>query len=410
MVLRLFLILSVILPSVSGAEIVREQVSFAYQLQKLLMERADSLEISLQPGIYYLFPENIVDSTCGNCEKPEELVPATAGLRVSGSYVKLSGPPDLSAVIHTNAGYGIFFKQCGEGIIESLTVTGGKRDSDARATDAAVVVKQSTVTIRDCLIRDNIGDSSTVVDNVVGIMGVCGREHSNLTIENNRIVRNSWDGIALYRGARATISNNLVDGVDKAAAQVAGGGRGVAVGITWDAEATLERNLLKRYWKGVGIFVDAAVTARNNIIEDMLTWGIAYSDADKGIPVGVIENNIIYSTGACGATITRSKPGENPGRFVGNVIVRTAQNPKYDSPDYYCHQCALSVVARPENYEIGGNIFYDNREATDDLPDMDLTLSEFRESVAAMVDTLLMTPLFEQSDFAYYVRRISSEN
>ena len=404
-----FVLLVVILPmtpSLVLAEIQKEHVSSAENLQALLTEKVDSLEIYIQSGDYYLSPADIIDSTCGNCEEPDQFVPATAGLQIAGNYVRISGPEDRSAVIHTNAGYGIFFDHCTRGLIENLSITDGVRDTSGLATDAAIVVKNSAITIRRNRIHDNIGDSSIVVKNIVGIMGICGRENSDITITDNEIVRNSWDGIALYRDAKATVANNLIDGVDKVTSKIAGGGRGVAVGVTWNAQATLEKNLVKRYWKGIGIFVDANVTARNNVVEDLLTWGIALWDADKGSPIGYVEDNIIYATGACGITITRSKPGPSPGIFIGNVVVQTAQNPKYDDPDYYCHQCALSIFSKPDNFEIRDNLFFNNREATDDLPEYDMTETEFRESIDDIRHRLLTSPLLQKSDFAKYISEL----
>ena len=405
MILRpnIFRILFVITPLVLLAEVQKKQVTSVIGLQAVLSGKVDSLEIYLQPGDYYLSPTSITDSTCGNCEEPNQFVPATAGLEISGSYVRITGPEDRSAVIHTNAGYGIYFNHCKRGIIENLSVTGGIRDPDGNATDAAIVVKNSAVTIRNNHIYGNIGDSAIVVKNIVGVMGICGRENSDLTITDNEIIGNSWDGIALYRDATATIIGNLIDGVDKASSKVAGGGRGVAVGITWNARATIDGNLVKRYWKGIGIFVDANVTARNNIIEDILTWGIAYWDAERGKPVGIIENNIIYSTGACGVSITRSQPGPNPGHLIGNVIVRTAQNPKYDAPDYYCKQCALSISSKPDNFRIDDNQFFNNRRATETLPDYDLSESEFKKYAEDLRNRLLNSALFQQSDFVKFL-------
>ncbi len=405
MILRpnIFRILFVITPLLLLAEVQKKQVTSVIGLQAVLSGKVDSLEIYLQPGDYYLSPTSITDSTCGNCEEPNQFVPATAGLEISGSYVRITGPEDRSAVIHTNAGYGIYFNHCKRGIIENLSVTGGIRDPDGNATDAAIVVKNSAVTIRNNHIYGNIGDSAIVVKNIIGVMGICGRENSDLTITDNEIIGNSWDGIALYRDATATIIGNLIDGVDKASSKVAGGGRGVAVGITWNARATIDGNLVKRYWKGIGIFVDANVTARNNIIEDILTWGIAYWDAERGKPVGIIENNIIYSTGACGVSITRSQPGPNPGHLIGNVIVRTAQNPKYDAPDYYCNQCALSISSKPDNFRIDDNQFFNNRRATETLPDYDLSDSEFKKYAEDLRNRLLNSALFQQSDFAKFL-------
>ena len=405
MILRpnIFLILFVITPLLLLAEVQKKQVTSVIGLQAVLSGKVDSLEIYLQPGDYYLSPTSITDSTCGNCEEPNQFVPATAGLEISGSYVRITGPENRSAVIHTNAGYGIYFNHCKRGIIENLSVTGGIRDPDGNATDAAIVVKNSAVTIRNNHIYGNIGDSAIVVKNIIGVMGICGRENSDLTITDNEIIGNSWDGIALYRDATATIIGNLIDGVDKASSKVAGGGRGVAVGITWNARATIDGNLIKRYWKGIGIFVDANVTARNNIIEDILTWGIAYWDAERGKPVGIIENNIIYSTGACGVSITRSQPGPNPGHLIGNVIVKTAQNPKYDAPDYYCNQCALSISSKPDNFRIDDNQFFNNRRATETLPDYDLSESEFKKYAEDLQNRLLNSALFQQSDFVKFL-------
>jgi len=405
MILRpnIFRILFVITPLLLLAEVQKKQVTSVIGLQAVLSGKVDSLEIYLQPGDYYLSPTSITDSTCGNCEEPNQFVPATAGLEISGSYVRITGPENRSAVIHTNAGYGIYFNHCKRGIIENLSVTGGIRDPDGNATDAAIVVKNSAVTIRNNHIYGNIGDSAIVVKNIVGVMGICGRENSDLTITDNEIIGNSWDGIALYRDATAMIIGNLIDGVDKASSKVAGGGRGVAVGITWNARATIDGNLVKRYWKGIGIFVNANVTARNNIIEDILTWGIAYWDAERGKPVGIIENNIIYSTGACGVSITRSQPGPNPGHLIGNVIVRTAQNPKYDAPDYYCNQCALSISSKPDNFRIDDNQFFNNRRATETLPDYDLSDSEFKKYAEDLRNRLLNSALFKQSDFVKFL-------
>jgi len=387
----------------SAAEMLRTDVSSAAELQDLLAEAVDSVEVFITTGHYHLIPREIVDSTCGNCQDPDQAVPATAGLVISGNYVRLFGPEGRWAVIHTHAGYGLFFDHCRQGVVENLFITDGARDPDPNATDAAIVVKNSMVTIRGNRIYGNIGDSSLVTGNIVGIMGICGRENARLTILDNEIRRNSWDGIALYRGAEAVITGNLIDGVDRAVAAQAGGGRGVAIGITWDARATIEDNLLRRYWKGLGIFVDARVTARHNIIEEMLTWGLALWDADAGAPTGVIEDNAIYRTGACGVTITLSRPGPEPGRLSGNVIVETAQNPTYDDPDLYCHQCALSIFSKPDNFIIENNLFFNNRTATPGLPDEDVPLEAFGELAEGIADRLLTTPVLQQSEFARFL-------
>ena len=283
-------------------------------------------------------------------------------------------------------------------MIRNVSITGGERDVDGNATDAAIVVKNSTVTIENNVIHDNIGDSATVVERVVGVMGICGRENSDISIYSNRIVRNSWDGIALYRDAKATMMYNVIDGVDKAGGKRAGGGRGVAIGVTWNAQATIENNLIRRYWKGIGLFVDAHGTVKHNIVEDMLTWGIALWDADKGKPVGEIDHNIIYNTGACGVSITSSTK-RNPGHFVDNYVVKTAWDERYDSPEYYCYQCALAEHSVPEDFRIEGNFFFDNRRATTDLPDYDISEGDFIKALGAICSGFTSLNVFSDSDF-----------
>ncbi|MBX2990205.1 MAG: right-handed parallel beta-helix repeat-containing protein [Bacteroidetes bacterium] len=371
----------------------------AAELQQLFRFPVGSLVVTLMPGTYHLTPSPILDSSCGNCEVDSTQVEATVGLHLRGRKIHLRGPADKSAIIYTHAGYGLYFEDCDDGLIENLTITGGERDTNGMATDAAVVAKNSIVVIRSNLITNNIGDSATVAKKVVGVMGICGREGSALTISNNEIIRNSWDGIALYRGANATIENNIVDGVDKACGTQVGGGRGVGIGVTWNAMATIRQNLVTRYWKGIGLFVDANGVVERNIVEDILTWGIAYWDADKGMPVGFINKNVIYKTGACGASIARTREGDDPGLFTDNIVVETGQNEKYDSPDYYCYQCALALHAVPKDFLIEGNIFYNNRRATSDLPDYDISRDEFEAVVKDMCKDLASEPVFRRSVF-----------
>jgi hypothetical protein len=374
-------------------------VSTADELQAIFSKPVYNIEVHLLPGEYHLTPSLSTDSSCGNCQDPDTVVSITQGLMLSGSAVKIIGPPDQSATIITHSGYGIFVNHCEYCSIENLAITGGERDPDGNATDAAIVVKDSKgATIRNNRIYDNIGDAEIVTKTVVGIMGICGRENSDIYIQGNHIIRNSWDGITLYRDARAVISRNVIDGVDKAAGSDIGGGRGVAIGLTWNAQATIENNLVTRYWKGIGIFVDAHASVNQNIVEDMLTWGISLWDAGKGNPVADIEYNVIYKTGACGASITSSTP-DTPGHFTHNVLVHTAQNPRYDSPDDYCHQCALAKEAIPDNFEISDNIFYDNRRATPDLPNEDIPELDFQKAIGPICFELSLEPIFQQSRF-----------
>jgi hypothetical protein len=344
-----------------------------------------TISIRLAPGAYELTPTPTVEPTCGNCEDPSTAVPATRGLLVTGRGVRIAGAPDHRSVIRTNAGYGILFQDCADCALEGVVVTGGVRDTSGAATDAAVVVQRSSVRIQGCILRDNIGDSTAVASHVVGIMGICGREGSRIRAIENRILRNSWDGIALYRDAEAEIAGNVIDGVDLAVGGRVGGGRGVAIGCTWNARATIRGNLVRRYWKGIGLFVDADATVEANVVEHVATWGLSLWDAGRGSCRGRFRWNAVDSTGACGASIVREAEGADAGYFVENALTRTAQNPKYDSGEPYCFQLPIAIHALPDGFRIEENALFASRTAgTPAGPDGtpradDLAEPEFRE-------------------------------
>jgi len=374
------------------------RITSTEELEKLFSNPQENINVKLASGVYELNFEIIIDSTCGNCENPDTLVLATAGLIISGMDIHISGPFDKTAVIKSNSGYGLYILNCKNCMIENLTITGGIRDSSEFATDAAIVVKNSNVIIRNNKITRNYGDQSLIKNNIVGIMGICGRENSNLQIYNNLISKNSWDGIALYRNSEAVIEENIIDGVHKAGSRIAQGGRGVGIGVTWNAKAVIRNNLVKRYWKGIGLFVDAEGTIEYNIIEDIITWGISLWDAGKGEPRGFINNNIIYNTGAMGTSIT-SSTDNNPGFFKANIIVRTAQDSTYDSPDYYGYQCALAEHLVPKEFIIENNLFYNNRRSDPRLPDFDTDLEKFENKLKIQKEWINKITILEDSDF-----------
>lgn len=327
---------------------------------------AEGTLFRLAPGDYVLEPTAAEESTCGNCEDPNTAVAYTLGLRVAGTGIALEADPagEGEVVIRTNAGYGLLFEDCEDCVLRGVSITDGARDPDPNATDAAIVVKNSALRIEDCLITENLGDSTLLATQVVGIIGVAGREGARLELRGNRIVRNSWDGIALYRGAEALIEDNLIDGVDKAGGRVRGGGRGVGIGLTWDAKATLRRNRVSRYWKGIGVFVDAQATVEENVVEDVLTWGIALWDAGKGRPRAVIRRNLIFGTGACGISLARTLEGEpGAGACRENVLVQTGKDARYDAVERFCAQCPIAKHGLAGGFELGENWPWGNRRA-----------------------------------------------
>jgi len=369
-------------------------------LQRALENVTGRARIELAPGRYVLRPTAYTDPTCGNCENADTPAQATLGLRLSGERIELVGASPDSVIIETNAGYGILIEDCRGCVLRGITVTGGTRDPDGNATSAAVVVRRSTARLEQCRLRDNIGDSATVAGVVVGIAGIAGREEADVTVERCRIERNSWDGIALYRGARAEIRDNVIDGVDNASGARMTGGRGVGIGLTWDARAEIEGNLVRRYWKGIGVFVNARATVRHNIVEDILTWGIAYWGSGDGRPFAVIEENVIYETGACGAMIDRSANGdEAPGVFRRNVIVRTGQNERYDSGEPYCTQRPIARANVPAGFEIAGNLLLENRQPGGARREPELTRDAFMERLPSVIESLRDRSSLSESTF-----------
>jgi hypothetical protein len=370
-------------------------------LQRAVARSTGPTRFVLAAGHYYLAPTKFTDSTCGNCDTADTPVPASFGLLLRGRHIELVGSSADSVIIYTNAGYGILFDGCDSCSLRGVAITGGTRDADGRATSGAVVVRHGHVSLDSCSIRDNIGDSATIAKVVVGIAGVVGREGSDIHISNCSIRRNSWDGIALYRGARAEIRDNVIDGVDKAAGGRVGGGRGVGIGLTWDADAIVERNLVTRYWKGIGVFGDARAVIRHNVVEDILTWGIAYWGAETGGPVATIEENIVYLTGACGAMIERNAPdtGVEPGRFSRNLLVRTTQAQRYDSGEPYCPQRPIARIKVPARFAASGNLVYDVRQPGDWPQDRTSSVDELKASASPLVARLRRSPALRSARF-----------
>ena len=187
----------------------------------------------LKNGVYEASQKPDIEYSCGNCEGEFTRVEATVGFRVDGKPLTILGEHQDSTVLITNAGYGVLFDHASGSTIANLTITGGKRDLDPNATDAAIVAKNGRVTIEACRILNNW---DIWEETVVGIGGIMGREGADLIIHNNLIAGNSWDGVALYRGSKAIISDNVIMN-----------GRGACIGITWDARAEVSGNRCSGY-------------------------------------------------------------------------------------------------------------------------------------------------------------------
>lgn len=290
--------------------------------------------ILLENGMYEAKQEPFIETICGNCEDPNTPVEATVGFHIKGKSLIIAGEERDSTVLVTNAGYGILFEESYGSVLKNITVTGGKRDPDGNATDAAIVGKHCRVTIENISIRDNSHRIDTVV---VGIGGIFGREGAQLLILDNEIVNNGWDGVALYRGATAVIADNTIRE-----------GRGAGIGITWDASAIVYRNRISEYWKGIGAFGESVAVVRNNAVFDNLGWGIVAT----GNAYMAVENNVIFHNGNCGFAVWRETAR---GFLRNNIIARNGWK-----EEWVCPCVGVWMNATQEHFPITFNNVWEN--------------------------------------------------
>ncbi len=303
----------------------------------------DGDEIFIKPGTYEAHPDSYPEDLCGNCETHKTYVKASRGFWIKDKALDLRGSGSDSTVLITKAGYGVLFDHSRGSVITDLRITGGVRDPDGNATDAGVVVKFSTVTVKKVRIA---GNKHQVEDVVVGIGGVFGRENSELFIVDNIIENNGWDGIALYRGANAYISDNFICD-----------GRGAGIGITWDASAIVYRNEISGYWKGIGTFGDSKAVVRNNAVYDNLGWGIIIT----GNSFMEASNNVVTRNGNCGFA-----PWSEAARgvFMNNIVTENGWR-----KEWVCPCVGIWMYGLPQNFVISHNDVWGNNEG--DYKDMD---------------------------------------
>jgi hypothetical protein len=280
-------------------------------LQEMIERAADGDTLILAAGVFSAGRTEMIDSLCGNCEEHRTPVRATAGFIIKGKGLVILGRGAGRTILETNAGYGVYFEDSDGSVLSGLTVTGGRRDPDGNATDAAVVARRSSVTVTDCEITDNTSRIDTVV---VGIGGVFGREGAELVVRRTVIRNNGWDGVALYRGASAFIADNEISG-----------GRGAGIGITWDAVATVLRNRISGYWKGIGTFGDSRAVVRENIVHDNLGWGIIAT----GTSWLDASNNIVHRNGNCGLAVWSETCRA---RFTNNIVTENGWREEWVCP------------------------------------------------------------------------------
>jgi hypothetical protein len=312
-------------------------------LQTAIDLASDGDVLRILPGIYRADPAGLTEELCGNCEDHRTTVHATVGFVVRGKALFIAGDGPSGTVLETGAGYGLYFEDSAGSIVADLTITGGRRDPDGAATDAGVVARRSTVTLTNVEIVDNTDRAEDVV---VGIGGVMGREGAELFIMRCVMKNNGWDGVALYRGATAFIADNEISA-----------GRGAGIGVTWDATATILRNRISGYWKGIGSFGSSRVVARNNAVFDNLGWGMVIT----GTSYMEAANNVITRNGNCGFALWSD---EATGAFTNNIVVANGWR-----DEWVCPPVGVWMNGVQENVEIGYNDVWGNTAG--DYRDMD---------------------------------------
>lgn len=313
-------------------------------LQEAIDAAADGDSLLLHPGLFEAEPRLFAEDLCGNCQNHRTAVTASRGFLIEGKALHLIGSGQQETVLWTNAGYGVLFLNSRGSSLSDLTVRGGKRDPDGNATDAAVVAKFSTIVVENVAVLDNTDRIDTLV---VGVGGIFGREDSELTIRNCIIRNNGWDGIALYRGAAAWITDNVIQQ-----------GRGVGIGLTWDAAAILLRNRITDYWKGIGTFGSSRAIVANNLVKNCLGWGIIATGASY---LDAVNNNIVHN-GNCGFAVWSE---ECRGRLLNNIILYNGWKEEWVAP-----QVGVWNNGKIENFIIAYNDVWGNVKGDyENMPD-----------------------------------------
>ena len=258
-------------------------------------------------------PTDFIEDLCGNCLDPQTKVESSYGFIIKNKSLAIIGVNRSQTKLITNAGYGVYFENSIGSIVKNLSITGGIRNNDGNATDAGIVVRNSRVIIEDVNIIDN-DNRSPDRSVVVGIGGVFGREGADITLRNCHIINNGWDGVALYRGATAIITDCVIQD-----------GRGAGIGITWDASCFIYRNEISGYWKGIGAFGTSWVVARNNLVHENLGWGMIAT----GHSYMDITNNVIHHNGNCGLAPWST---DCRGRIANNIITENGWREEWVCP------------------------------------------------------------------------------
>lgn len=327
-----------------------------YRDLQVAIDRAPAgAQLQVAAGTYRASAKSYADPTCGNCSAGDFAggAQATRGFFVSRS-LHLVGAGAGKTTLVTNAGYGVLFHRAGKSSIRDLTVTGGKRDADGKATDAGIVVRHTELVVqRVHVVKNDDRYTGPQKDPIVGVGGIFAREGAKITVLDSVIEDNSWDGIALYRGEpgrdngpKATVRNTRIGCTSQC---IYKRGRGAGIGATWDSELLAEGNVIHHYWKGIGSFGTAEVVVRNNVVRDQHGWGIV-ATAHSNMRA---ENNVVIRSGTTGMAAWSSTAR---GAFINNIVVKNG----VAATEWVGKKTGVWFNADAKNFELRYNLIQGN--------------------------------------------------
>ncbi len=265
----------------------------------------DAGTVTVYPGEYDSKPFRTYDATCGNC--PVDFGGFEAGgwistaILVSGKSITIRGQSPEDTIIRTNASYGFLFSQSKGSVIEGITIASGVKSKDKRRTDAAVLVRNSEITLRTVHIVDNDGLEELKRRNgdvyVDGIAGVAVREGGKLLIEDSVIRNNSSHGIILYRSdptldddqATATVLRTLIaDGAHPTSK--------AGIRATGDSILNVQLSQIHNHRNGIEFFDVSTGSVTNSSISRIKHNGLTRATAGAV----QITNNVFFDIGERG--------------------------------------------------------------------------------------------------------------
>ena len=205
------------------------------------------------------------------------------------------------------------------------------------------------------------------------------------------LVARAWD---IFEGS-------IIDGVEPCGGNEPCGGRGVGIHMTWNARASVINTVVRRYWKGIGVFVDAQAEIHGNLVEEMTAWGIALWDGHRdGRPVARVEDNIIYETGACGASIAAGNPAPpDASSLTRNLIVATGSGQLFDTGAPRCLPRAVAIESAPPGLRVDGNILARNHEADGNPGSGDIDEKELLARMKSLCRNITGLPYGNRTSF-----------